>query len=337
MPFSGRIYSKDGGSSSVGRVPDCDSGCRGFEPRLPPHFFGGTVAKRVVLFLITNAAILVLLSITMRLFGVTGYLDSSGSNLDFRGLLLFAVVIGFGGSFISLAMSKWSAKFATGAKVIVEPTTKQQEWLVKTLEVQARSAGIGKPELAIYQSSQINAFATGMSRNNSLVAFSSGLLEAMTDDEIEAVMAHEISHIANGDMITLTLIQGVINTFVFILARVIGHFVDRVILKNNRGHGIGFWVATILAEIILAVLASIIVLWFSRQREFKADAGAAWLVGKNKMISALEKLQSNYEPSQLPDQIKALGVSGSSHRGILELFSSHPPLSHRISALKNLS
>ncbi len=291
--------------------------------------------KRIALFLITNAAILVLLSVTMQLFGVTGYLDRSGTGIDVKGLLVFAMVIGFGGSLISLAMSKWSAKFLTGAKVISNPSTESERWLLEKVQGQAKRAKIGMPDVAIYEAPEINAFATGMNRNNALVAVSSGLLEKMSDDEIEAVLAHEISHIVNGDMITLALIQGIINTFVFILARLFGHFVDRVIFKNNRGHGVAFWVTTIVAEIVLAVLASIIVMWFSRQREYRADAGAAKLVGKEKMISALHKLQQAYEPSQLPDQIKAFGVSGGQGSGLRQLFSSHPPLADRILALRN--
>ena len=289
--------------------------------------------KRIILFLITNAAILVLLTITMQLFGVSGYLDRSGVGIDLRGLLVFAVVIGFGGSFISLAMSKWSAKFATGAKVIDQPSNEQERWILGMVQNQAKQARIGMPDVAIYDSPDINAFATGMNRNNALVAVSTGLLANMNESEIEAVLAHEVSHIANGDMITLALIQGVINTFVFILARLFGHFVDRVIFKNQRGHGIAFWVTTIIAEIILAVLASIIVMWFSRQREFRADAGAASLVGKEKMIGALQKLQKAYQPSQLPDQIRAFGVSGGQGLGLKRLFSSHPPLEERIRAL----
>ena len=289
--------------------------------------------KRVILFLITNAAILVLLTITMQIFGISGYLDSSGIGIDMRGLLVFAAVIGFGGSLISLAMSKWSAKFATGAKIIKQPRNEQERWLFKIVEGQAIQARIGMPEIAIYEATEINAFATGINRNNALVAVSTGLLQKMNHDEVEAVLAHEVSHVANGDMITLALIQGVINTFVFILARLFGHFVDRVIFKNERGHGIAFWITTIVAEIVLAVLASIIVMWFSRQREFRADAGAASIVGKEKMIGALRKLQQTYEPSELPDQIKAFGVSGGQGIGLKKLFSSHPPLADRINAL----
>ena len=291
--------------------------------------------KRVILFLITNAAILLLLTLTMQLFGVSGYLDESGIGIDFKGLLVFAGVIGFGGSLISLAMSKWSAKFATGAKIIEDPANEQEQWILEMVQQQSLKANIGMPDVAVYASSDINAFATGMNRNNALVAVSTGLMDKMNRHEAEAVLAHEISHIVNGDMITLALIQGVINTFVFILARLFGHFVDRVIFKNQRGHGIAFWVTTIMAEIVLAVLASIIVMWFSRQREFRADAGAASLVGKEKMIAALQKLQEVYQPSQLPDQMRAFGVSGGQGQGLRRLFSSHPPLNERIQALHN--
>jgi len=293
------------------------------------------VIKRIALFLITNIAILVLLSVTMRLFGIDRYLDASGGGLNLSALLVFAAVIGFGGSFISLAMSKWSAKFLTGAKVIDNPRSDVELWLVTTVQRQANQAGIGIPDVAVYDSPDVNAFATGMSRNNALVAVSTGLLANMRRDEAEAVLAHEVSHVANGDMVTLALIQGVINTFVIFLARVIGHVVDRVVFKTERGHGPAFWIATIVAEIVLAVLASIIVMWFSRRREFRADAGGAALAGREKMIAALQRLQTKYEPSALPDQIKAFGISGGQGLGLKRLFMSHPPLSERIEALRN--
>jgi heat shock protein HtpX len=292
------------------------------------------VFKRIVLFLITNIAVLVLLNITMRLLGVDRILAQSGSGLNLQALLVFAAVIGFGGAFISLAISKWSAKFLTGAKVIESPRTEAEQWLIATVTRQAKQAGIGMPDVAIYDSPAINAFATGMNRNNALVAVSTGLLNNMSADEAEAVLGHEISHVANGDMVTLALIQGVINTFVIFLARVIGFFVDRVVLKNERGYGIGFWVTTIVAEIILAILASIIVMWFSRRREFRADAGGASLAGREKMIAALQRLQAAYEPSKLPDQIEAFGISGRQGMGLKRLFMSHPPLEERIEALK---
>jgi heat shock protein HtpX len=293
------------------------------------------VGKRILLFLATNLAILVLLSITMRLLGIERLLDETGTNLNLQALLVFAAVIGFGGSFISLAISKWSAKFMTKAKVITDPRTEIEQWLVQTVKRQANMAGIGMPEVAVYDSPDVNAFATGMNRNNALVAVSTGLLRKMSREEAEAVLGHEVAHVANGDMITLALIQGVINTFVIFIARVIGHLVDRLVFRNERGHGPGFWIATIVAEIVLALLASIIVMWFSRQREFRADAGGARLAGREKMIAALERLKQTYEPSQLPDQIKAFGISGGMGRGFKRLFMSHPPLDERIAALKN--
>ena len=292
------------------------------------------MGKRILLFLITNVAILVLLSITMRLLGIERLLDETGTNLNLQALLVFAAVIGFGGSFISLAISKWSAKFMTKAKVITDPRTEIEQWLVQTVKRQANMAGIGMPEVAVYDSPDVNAFATGMNRNNALVAVSTGLLRKMSREEAEAVLGHEVAHVANGDMITLALIQGVINTFVIFIARVIGHLVDRVVFKNERGHGPGFWITTIVAEIVLALLASIIVMWFSRQREFRADAGGARLAGRENMIAALERLKQTYEPSQLPDQIKAFGISGGMGRGFKRLFMTHPPLDERIAALK---
>jgi heat shock protein HtpX len=292
------------------------------------------VFKRITLFLLTNIAVLVLLSVTMRVLGIERILDQSGSGLNLQALLVFAAVIGFGGSFISLAMSKWSAKFMTGAKVIDRPRSEMEQWLVSTVSRQANQAGIGMPEVAVYDAPDVNAFATGMSRNNALVAVSTGLLRSMSRDEAEAVLAHEVSHVANGDMVTLALIQGVVNTFVIFLARVIGHVVDRVVFRNERGHGPGFWITTIIAEIVLALLASIIVMWFSRRREFRADAGGAALAGRHKMISALQRLQAAYQPSALPDQIRSFGISGGQGLGIKRLFMSHPPLEERIEALR---
>lgn len=295
--------------------------------------------KRIFLFLVVNFAILFVLSTVLRLFGIDGYLDAldeQGINLDYRSLLIIASVFGFGGAFISLAISKWTAKRLTGARVIERPTTQQEHWLVDTVGRQAERAGIGMPEVAIYDAPDLNAFATGARRNNALVAVSTSLLKGMRQDEVEAVLAHEVSHIANGDMITLALIQGVINTFVIVLARVIGHFVDRVILKNRSGHGIGFWVTTIIAEIVLAILASIIVMWFSRRREFRADAGGAHLAGREKMIAALQRLKASVQQPHLPDQMAAFGISGTIGNGIKRLFMSHPPLDDRIRALQQL-
>ncbi len=291
--------------------------------------------KRIFLFLATNLAVIVLLGIVLRLLGVDRLLDAQGAGLNYGNLLVFAAVIGFGGSFFSLAISKWMAKMSTGAKVIDQPRSEEEQWLVETVRRQAREAGIGMPDVAIYDAGDINAFATGMSKNNALVAVSSGLLRAMNRNEAEAVLGHEVSHIANGDMVTLTLIQGVVNTFVIFFARIIGHFVDRVILKNEEGHGIGYFVASIIAEIILGILASTIVMWFSRQREFRADRGGAQLAGRDKMVQALRRLQANHEqPAELPQQMSAFGVSGGVGEGLKRLFMSHPPLAERIAALE---
>jgi len=289
--------------------------------------------KRVLLFLATNLAIMIVLSISLRLLGVDSILDRQGADLNLNSLLIFAAVFGMGGAFISLAMSKWVAKRSTGARVIEQPSNSTEKWLVDTVRRQAERAGIGMPEVAIFDSAAPNAFATGARRDASLVAVSTGLLQRMDKDEVEAVLAHEISHVANGDMITLTLIQGVVNTFVIFFSRVIGHFVDRVILKNERGHGIGFMVASIVAELVLGILASIIVMWFSRQREFRADAGGASLAGRQKMISALERLKQGVtEP--LPDQLAAFGIAGGMGDGLKKLFMSHPPLDERIEMLR---
>ncbi|MFQ5470429.1 MAG: protease HtpX [Gammaproteobacteria bacterium] len=289
--------------------------------------------KRVFLFLATNIAILIVLSISLRLLGFEGFLDQQGVDLNLNSVLLFAAVFGMGGSFISLAMSKWTAKRFTGARVIEQATNESESWLVETVKRQSQQAGIGMPEIAIYDAPDVNAFATGMSRNNALVAVSTGLMQRMSRDEVEAVLAHEVSHVANGDMITLALIQGVINTFVIFLSRVIGHVVDRVVFKTERGHGPAFWITAIIAEIVLAVLASIIVMWFSRQREFRADSGGANLAGRGKMIAALQRLQQTVDQPHLPDQLAAFGISGGIGHGMKRLFMSHPPLEERIAAL----
>jgi heat shock protein HtpX len=231
-------------------------------------------------------------------------------------------------------MSKWMAKMATRARVITQPASAVEQWLVETVRRQAQQAGIGMPEVAIYDAPEINAFATGANRNNALVAVSTGLLNQMSKEEAEAVLGHEVTHVANGDMITLTLIQGVVNTFVIFIARVVGYFVDRVLLKNEEGVGIGYFVTTIVAEIVLAVLASIIVMWFSRQREFRADAGGASLAGRDRMIAALQRLKLNHEPTTLPEAAKAFGISGKARGGLARLFMSHPPLDERIEALR---
>jgi len=291
--------------------------------------------KRIFLFLMTNIAIMIVLTIVLSLFGFEGYMDAQGINLDIPALLVFCAVFGMGGSFISLAISKWMAKRSTGAQVIEEPANETERWLVATVQRQAEKAGIGMPEVAIFPSPAPNAFATGMNRNKALVAVSAGLLDNMSHDEVEAVLGHEVAHVANGDMITLALIQGVLNAFVMFLSRVIGHFVDRVILKNDRGHGIGYYVTMIAAELLLGVLAAIIVMWFSRKREFRADEGGANLSDRKKMISALEALQrASGAAEPLPDQLAAFGIAGGIGGGIKRLFMSHPPLEERIAALK---
>lgn len=288
--------------------------------------------KRIALFLATNLAIVLVLSLSLRLLGVEPYLNEQGLNLN--ALLIFAAVFGFGGAFISLALSKWSAKRAMGAKVIGTPRTPTERWLVETVQRQAQEAGIGMPEVAIFDSPQVNAFATGMNRNKALVAVSSGLLRAMDQAEAEAVLAHEVSHVANGDMVTLALIQGVVNTFVIFLSRVIGHTVDRIVFKNERGHGPAFFVTYIAAELVLGILASIIVMWFSRQREFRADAGGARLAGRGKMIAALEKLSLAAGQPPLPEKMAAFGIAGGQGLGFKRLFMTHPPLAERIAALR---
>ncbi|WP_374508876.1 protease HtpX [Niveibacterium sp.] len=287
--------------------------------------------KRVLLLVATNVAIVVLLSITARVLGLDRYLEANGS-LNLQSLLVFCTIFGFGGAFVSLAISKWMAKFSTGAQVITQPRNQAEAWLLDTVARQAQAAGIKMPEVAVYDSPELNAFATGPSRNNALVAVSTGLLHNMRPDEVEAVLAHEVSHVANGDMVTLTLIQGVVNTFVMFIARIVGNVVDKLVFKNEEGHGPAFYVTTIVAELVLGVLASIIVMWFSRQREFRADAGAAKLVGATPMINALERLKLNAEGGSLPDGVKALGISGGP--AFMKLFMSHPPLDERIAALR---
>jgi len=290
--------------------------------------------KRILLFLGTNLAIILVLSIALRLLGVERILDAQGAGINFEALLIFAALFGFGGSFISLAISKWSAKRLTGAQVIERPSNPTEAWLVETVRLQAQAAGIGMPEVAVYPARDVNAFATGMSRNKALVAVSTGLLQNMSRDQAEAVLAHEVSHAANGDMVTLALIQGVVNTFVLFLSRVLGHFVDRVVFKTERDHGPAFWITTIIAQLVLGILASIIVFWFSRRREFRADVGGARLAGRPQMIGALRRLQAVAAPAQLPDQMAALGISGQKGRGLKRLFMTHPPLEERIAALE---
>jgi heat shock protein HtpX len=287
--------------------------------------------KRILLFLATNLAIVLVLSLTMRLLGVEPYLNENGLNLG--ALLIFAAVMGFGGAFISLAISKWMAKKSMGVRVIDAPSNTTEFWLLETVRKYSADAGIKMPEVGIFDTPEVNAFATGMSRNSSLVAVSSGLLEQMSKGEAEAVIGHEIAHVANGDMVTLALIQGVVNTFVMFLSRVIGHLVDKIVFKTERGQGPAFFVTMIIAELVLGVLASTLVMWFSRKREFRADMGGASLAGKQNMIGALERLASLH-PAPLPEKMAAFGIAGGGASGLKRLFMTHPPLEERIAALQ---
>ena len=287
--------------------------------------------KRIFLYVLTNFAILAVLSVTMTVLGIDRALYTE-TGLNLQALLVMAALFGFGGSMISLFISKWMAKRATGAHVIEVPSNMTERWLVDTVKRQAEKAGIGMPEVAVYEAPEINAFATGWNRNSALVAVSTGLLSNMSQEEAEAVLGHEVTHVANGDMVTLALIQGVLNTFVIFLSRVIGFLVDKMLLKNERGYGPGFWITSFVAEMLLGVLALMIVMWFSRYREFRADAGGASLAGRQKMIAALERLKLNHEQSTLPAQVKAFGISGGG--GFGRLFMSHPPLEERIAALQ---
>lgn len=285
---------------------------------------------RILLFLATNAAILVVISVVFNLLGINGILDQQGVNLDLQALLVVSAIIGMTGSFISLALSKWMAKSSMGVHVIRQPQNQTEKWLFDTVTSQARKAGIGMPEVGIFDTPEPNAFATGMNRNDALVAVSTGLLQSMNADEAEAVIGHEITHVANGDMVTMALLQGVLNTFVYFLASVIGFIVDRVLLKNERGIGFGYYITQMIAQICLSILASIIVMWFSRRREFRADAGGASLAGRQKMIDALKALQRAHDPEGLPGELAAFGINGGNVR---KLFMSHPPLEERIAAL----
>lgn len=293
---------------------------------------------RIGLFLLTNIAIIVVASISLRLLGVESILANNGVDLDLGSLLAFCAVFGFAGAFVSLLLSKFMAKRFTGIRLISQPQTEQERWLLQNITTLSKKAGIGMPEVGIFPAQQSNAFATGWNRNNALVGVSQGLLDQFTEDEARAVLAHEIGHVANGDMITLALIQGVVNTFVMFAARVIGFFVDRVVLKNNRGLGLGYWITTIVAEIILAIAASTIVMWFSRQREFRADAAGAQLAGRGAMVAALEKLRTETQSqveNQMPNTMTAFGISSGWKRKPSKLFMTHPPLEERIQALKN--
>ncbi len=287
--------------------------------------------KRVLLFLLTNFAILIVASVTLRLLGVEPWLNANGIN--FSSLLIFGAVLGFGGAFVSLAISKWVAKRMMGVQVIGEPRNEHETWLVETVRRLASQAGIGMPEVGYFESPAPNAFATGARRDKSLVAVSTGLLQRMNRSEVEAVLGHEVSHVANGDMVTLTLIQGVVNTFVFVASRLIGNIVDKVVFRNEGGRGPAFWITTIIAEIVLAFLATMIVMWFSRQREFRADGGGARLAGRQNMISALQTLGRG-DGAPLPDKMAAFGISGRKGEGLRRLFMSHPPIEERVAALQ---
>ena len=290
---------------------------------------------RILLFLATNLAVLVLVSIVFNLLGLQGILAANGVDLNLGSLLVFCALFGFGGSLVSLFLSKWMAKRGAGVYIIEQPRNREEQWLVSTVKELAEEAGIGMPEVGIFPSQAANAFATGWNRNNALVAVSSGLLQRFQPEEARAVMAHEIGHVANGDMITLTLIQGVVNTFVMFLARIIGHTIDRVVFKTERGYGLGYYVVTIVSELVLGFLASMIVFWFSRWREFRADAAGGRLTTNRHMIAALQRLQQEQElPQDLPGELTAFGISEQLKQGISSLFRSHPPLEDRIRALQ---
>jgi len=287
--------------------------------------------KRVLLLLATNFAILFVASITLRLLGLEPWLNANGIN--FSSLLVVGAVLGFGGAFVSLAISKWVAKRMMGVRLIEQPRGEQDMWLVETVRRLASQAGIGMPEVGVFDSPSPNAFATGARRDAALVAVSSGLLQRMNRREVEAVLGHEVTHVANGDMVTLTLIQGVVNTFVFVASRVIGEVVDRIVFRNERGQGPAFWITTMIAQLVLSFLATMVVMWFSRQREFRADGGGARLAGAQNMIAALESLGRTHSEA-LPEKMAAFGISGGKASGFMQLFMSHPPIEARIAALQ---
>jgi heat shock protein HtpX len=291
--------------------------------------WSAVVFNRIALFLATNLAVMVLAGIVMSLLGVNPN--------QMSGLLVMAAIFGFGGSLISLLLSKTMAKRATGAQVITQPRNESEQWLLATVQRQAQAAGIGMPEVAVYDAPEINAFATGANRNNALVAVSTGLLRAMSRDEAEAVLGHEVSHVANGDMVTMALLQGVLNTFVIVLARVVGGIIDGYLSGNREGRGPGFayFIIVMALELVLGLFATMIAMWFSRRREFRADAGGAALAGRGKMIAALERLSANQRPSTLPAQVEAFGIAGGIGHGLKKLFLSHPPMEQRIAALRN--
>jgi heat shock protein HtpX len=321
VTMTGIIASRGGAGSPRHATSDELFICRSEDPM-----------KRIVLFMLTNVAVMVTLSIVAHLFGFNRFISAYG--IDFGALLGFAAVFGFGGALFSLMISKWSAKRMVGARVIETPRNAIEQWLVETVRRQATAAGIEMPEVAIYDSPDVNAFATGPSRNNALVAVSTGLLNRMTREEAEAVLGHEVSHVANGDMVTLTLIQGVLNTFVIFISRVIGNVIDRAVLKNNSdAPGIGYYVSSIVLEILFGIIATMVVAWFSRQREFRADAGGARLADRQGMINALRRLQSIQEESHMPGTLTAFGINGK-RSGLMALFATHPPLEQRIEALQ---
>ena len=290
---------------------------------------------RILLFLATNLAVVLIASITLSLFGFNGIMAANGVDLNLNQLLIFCAVFGFAGSLFSLFISKWMAKMSTSTQVITQPRTRHEQWLMQTVEQLSREAGIKMPEVGIFPAYEANAFATGWNKNDALVAVSQGLLERFSPDEVKAVLAHEIGHVANGDMVTLALVQGVVNTFVMFFARIIGNFVDKVVFKNDEGRGIAYYVATIFAELVLGFLASAIVMWFSRKREFRADEAGAQLAGTSAMISALQRLRSEQGlPVHMPDTMAAFGINGGLKQGLARMFMSHPPLEERIDALR---
>jgi heat shock protein HtpX len=286
---------------------------------------------RIFLFLATNAAIMVVITVVFNLLGLRGVLDAQGIDLNLNALLVMSGIIGMTGSFISLAMSKWSAKNAMGVHVIEQPQNRTEQWLVDIVARQAQQAGIGMPEVGIFDTPESNAFATGMNKNSALVAVSTGLLQNMDADEVEAVIGHEMTHVANGDMVTMALMQGVVNTFVYFFATIIGHVIDKTVFKTERGYGPAYYITQMVAQIALGILASMLVMWFSRRREFRADAGGAKLAGREKMIAALRALQRGHDAQDLPGQLAAFGINGG---GMSRLFMSHPPLEERIAALQ---
>ena len=290
---------------------------------------------RILLFLATNLAVVLIASITLSLFGFDGFMAANGVDLNLSQLLVFCAVFGFAGSLFSLFISKWMAKMSTSTQVITQPRTRHEQWLMQTVEQLSREAGIKMPEVGIFPAYEANAFATGWNKNDALVAVSQGLLERFSPDEVKAVLAHEIGHVANGDMVTLALVQGVVNTFVMFFARIIGNFVDKVVFKNDEGRGIAYYVATIFAELVLGFLASAIVMSFSRKREFRADEAGAQLAGTSAMISALQRLRSEQGlPVHMPDTMAAFGINGGLKQGLARMFMSHPPLEERIDALR---